>query len=422
MNESIFEKKVIPWIVVLWFLVTIDSFFLWWDFGRIFRFMALLGIIISTLMVSNRFRFSTYNLPIFLSLLVYILWLLPFVQNKNLMLVKIFDFSTFLLLLFWPKEVLKNCYRLLRKVIIFFAIGSTLVSVLSLVGVLQYLPHFTFDGRSNLHQSKGIVYYVYGAFVTLHSANDSLATRACGPVQEPGHWAIIIGLFYLIDRFALQKRNFWILISGILTFSSAFLLIFLAVELLNLFSKASFKTTKQLLFILLGFFLVYTILPQNIKNNISYLFFERNLESVYENYEESESLQSALDARASNYSIDLYYNLSPHEYWFGRGYRDTSSAISDHRGTILYIGLIGLILSIIPSVLIIRNAKWRLLIALGFSLFLVYIHRGWMYYTPYIYFLAFMAVTLCMPIEESDHYLVKTTEDSFNNDVVLENP
>lgn len=416
MNQSIFEKKVIPWIVVLWFLVTIDSFFLWGSFGRVFRFIALFGMLVSTILLFDRFKANTYNFPIFLSLLIYIFWLLPFFRNKIVLMIKIFDFTPFLLLLFWPKDTLNNSYKLLRKIIIFFAIGSSIVSILSFIGVLQYLPHFTFEGRSTLHQDRGIVYFVYGAFVTMGGG-----PRACGPLQEPGHWAIILGLIYLIDSFALQKRNFWLILGGVLTFSSGFLLMFLAVELLNLFSNSSFKSTKQLLYILLGFFLVYNILPQNIKDDVSYLFFERNLESVYENYSENESLTDALDARASDYSIDLYYNLTPSEYLFGRGYRDTSSAISDHRGTILFIGLIGLILSIIPSVLILLKAKWRLFLALGFSLFLVYIHRGWMYYAPYIYFLAFMAVTLSsMPIAESDNSLVEMVEDTNNSNVVLE--
>ena len=416
MNESAFEKKVIPWIVAVWFLVTIDSFFLWWSFGRIFRFVALLGMLYSTLLLSNRFRTTTYNLPIFFSLLIYIFWLLPFFHNQILVLIKIFDFSTFLLLLFWPKETLANCYKLLRKVIIFFAIGSSIVSILSLIGVLQYLPHFTLEARSSLHKDRGVLYYVYGVFVTMNGA-----ARACGPVQEPGHWAIILGLFYLIDRFALQKRSFWMVLGGVLTFSSAFLLMFLSVELLTLFSRHFSKQFRNLLLILVGLFIMFLILPQNIKENINYLFFERNLESVYENYNENESLTEALDARASNYSIDLYYNLSPREFWFGSGYRDTTAAISDHRGTILFIGLIGLILSIIPSVLILLKAKWRLFIALGFSLFLVYVHRGWMYFAPYIYFLAFLAVSLCsIPIEESSQYLVEKAEDDINTNMVIE--
>lgn len=417
MNQSAFEKKVIPWIVSLWFLVAIDSFFLWWDFSRYIRFIVLFGMLYSSLMLSKKAWITIYNLPIFLSLLLYVFWLLPFFSNKNVLMIKIFDFTPFLFLLFWPKKTLNDSYKLLRKIIIFFAIGSSIVSILSLVGVLQYLPHFTLEGRSALHKDRGVYYYIYGAFVTMEGS-----ARANGPLQEPGHWAIILGLIYLIDRFTLQKRNFWMILGGVLTFSSAFLLMFLVVELFNLFSKTSLKSTKQLLFVLFGFFLMFMILPNNIKNEITFLFFERNLESVYENYDESGSMTDALDARANDYALTQYYNLNTTDFIFGRGIRDSSSALSDHRGTILFIGLIGLVLSIIPSVLILLKAKWRLFIALGFSLFLVYIHRGWMYFAPYIYFLGFMAVSLSsMPIEETDNFIIEKIEDEDNGVVVLEN-
>lgn len=417
MNQSIVEKTVIPWIVVIWFLVTIDSVFLWWDFGRIIRFAAYIGMFYASLKLFKKSRATTYNLPIFLSLLLYTPWMLSFVGNPNVLINKALMFITFLLLLFWPQESLNNSYKLLRKVIIFFAIGSSIVSILSLIGVLQYLPCFTFEGRSELHKDRGFVYYVYGVFVSINGS-----ARACGPIQEPGHWAVFLGLFYLIDWYVLQKRNVWYIICGLFTFSSAFWVMFLSVEVLNLISRSTFrKTISYFSVIIIAFFIIFMVLPQNIKDEVSYLFFERNLESVYEGYEETGSLEEALDARAGYYSLERYYNLSDKDYLYGTGFRDTTAALSDYRGTILYIGLIGLVLSIIPSVLIIRRAKYRLALSLLVSLLLIYLHRGWMYYTPYIYFLAFLAVSLSSyPIAEYDKYVIEETEDNNNDTLVLE--
>jgi hypothetical protein len=409
MNQDTFENKIIPWIGTLWFLVSINSFFLWFAFGRIIRYIAFLGMLYASLMLSKKFKATIYNLPIFLSLLFYFLWSLGFIDNQYALIIKILNFIPLFLLLFWPKNVFNNCYEILRKVIIFFAIGSSIVSVLSFVGVLEYLPHFTFEGRSALHQSRGIVYYVYGAFVTLHSVSAGISSRACGPLQEPGHWGIILGLFYLIDWYALKKRNIWIIICGILTFSSGFWAMFLFVEIFNLFSKKAFgKTILYMSTIIIALFIILLLLPQNTKDDVTYLLFGRNLENVYENFEETGSLDDALDVRASNFSLNRYNNLRFDEYLFGTGYRDTSAALSDYRGTILYMGLIGFILSIIPSFLIIRRANWRLAISLFLSLFLIYLHRGWMLFSSYIYFLAFLAVTLStMPRVETDKYLAK---------------
>ncbi|MDD6184518.1 MAG: hypothetical protein PUB29_02680 [Bacteroidales bacterium] len=408
MNQNVFEKYIIPWSGALWFLVAIDSFFLWGSFGIVFRAISFGGMIISSMKLSNKFHSNTNNWTVLISLLLYVFWLFSFISNNVLIAVKAVDFVGFFLLLFWPREEIGKCYALLRKIIVFFAIGSSVVSVLSFVGVLQYLPHFTFEGRSTLHQSKGISYYVYGTFVTLHSRNGLVSARACGPLQEPGHWAIIIGFFYLIEWFTLKKRNLWIIVGGILTFSSGFLLIFLFAEFMNLFSKAAVKKTIYLILFFLGLSLVYVMLPQNIKKDVGFLFFERNLESVYENYGETGTIQGALNARAADYSLNKYYDLKAYDYLFGYGYRDSADALSDYRGTILFIGLIGLILSIIPSVLIVRRSNWRLRIALILSMTLVYLHRGWMFYAPYIYFLAFLAVTLSyLPLENDDNELVK---------------
>lgn len=408
MNQYTFENKIIPWIVTLWFFVSINSFFLWFGFGRIIQIIAFFGMLFASLKLLKKFKITTYNLPIFLSLLVYVLWSVGFISNQYALLIKTFNFIPLFLLLFWPKDVFNDCYKVLRKAVIFFAIGSSVVSILSFVGVLYYLPHFTFGAHSQLHESKGIGYFVYGAFVVLYSSA-GISSRACGPLQEPGHWAIILGLFYLIDWYVLRKRNVWIIICGILTFSSGFLAMVLFVEIFNLFSKKYIgKTIRYLSTLIIVLYIGFLLLPQDTKDQVVYLLFERNLESVFESFDETGSLDDALDARASDYSLRRYDNMTIDDFLFGTGYRDTSAAVSDYRGTILYMGLIGLILSIIPVVLIIRRAKWMLAVSLCLCLFLIYLHRGWMFFSSYIYFLAFLAVTLCsIPRVETDKYLTK---------------
>lgn len=419
MNQYTFENKIIPWIGSLWFLVTIDAFFLWGEgvLGRIIRFVALFGMLYSSIRLSKKCRVTTYNLLIFLSLLFYIPWLLGYTNNQILLIIRIFDFTPFLLLLFWPKDVINKWYEVLRKVIIFFAIGSSIVSVLSFTGILDYLPHFTLEGRSALHRSKGVSYYVYGAFVAMHSVSVGISSRACGPIQEPGHWAMVLGLFYLIDWFTLQKRNIWVIICGILTFSSVFIAMFLFVEIFNFFRKNVLtKTIPYLSSIIIAFFIIYLVLPQDTKDRVTFLLFGRNLESVYENFDETGSLDDALDVRANYYSLERYHSLTFDDYMFGTGYRDSSAALSDYRGTILYMGFIGLVLSIIPSIMIIRIvrlSKWRLVASLVLSIFLIYLHRGWMFFAPYVYFLEFLAVTLgSMPRVVTDNYFKNDVENN----------
>ena len=199
-----------------------------------------------------------------------------------------------------------------------------------------------------------------------------------------------------IDRFSHRKINFWIVLCGLLTFSLNFVLMFIFVEFHNFFIRQNLGKALKLSIVLVGSIgLLFFILPQQTKDTIVYLFFERNIENVYENYEATGSLTGALDARTGDYSLILYENIDNNSFLFGTGYYDSSSALSDYRGTILYIGLIGLLLSIIASISILQiKGYWRLKVSLFLSLFLIYLHRGWMMYYAYLYFLSYLAIAV----------------------------
>ena len=387
------SQKIFLMIVgTVWFLVSINSFFIWGGLGRYFRIIGTGGMLLFSFLIIKKWRFTTNNLPLISCLLLFLFWLLQFTKG-GLFLARIFDFLPLLFLFLWPKEILKDWYGFLRQVIIFFAIGASIVTILSLMGVLQYLPYYTVDPTSQLHKDRGLQYHIYGLFLTIPS--DTWASRACGPLQEPGHFAVLLGFFHLIDRFSHRKINFWIVLCGLLTFSSNFVLMFLFVEFHNFLMRGKMVKAWKALFVgvvVVG--LLSFILPQNTKDQITYLFFERNLESVYENYEDS-GLTGALDQRAGEYSLNRYNNLSRTGFIFGTGYYDSSSALSDYRGTILYIGLIGLLLSILTSFFILMTkGSWRVKVSLFLCLFLVYLHRAWMLYSAFLYFLSYMAIAL----------------------------
>lgn len=387
------SQKIFLMIVgTVWFLVSINCFFIWGGLGRYFRIIGTGGMLLFSFLIIKKWRFTTNNLLLIPCLLLFLFWLLQFTKG-GLFLARIFDFLPLLLLFLWPKEILNDWYGFLRKVIIFFAIGASIVTILSLMGVLQYLPYYTVDPTSQLHKDRGLQYHIYGLFLTIPS--DTWASRACGPLQEPGHFAVLLGFFHLIDRFNHRKINFWIVLCGLLTFSSNFVLMFLFVEFHNFLMRGKMVKAWGTLFVVgIGVGLLLLILPQDTKDQITYLFFERNLEKVYENYEDS-GLTGALDQRAGEYSLNLYNDLSRTDFIFGTGYYDSSSALSDYRGTILYIGLAGLLFSIFTSFFILMTkGGWRVKVSLFMCLFLVYLHRSWMLYSAFLYFLSYMAIAL----------------------------
>ncbi|MEE3485970.1 MAG: hypothetical protein VZQ98_16840 [Bacteroidales bacterium] len=387
------QKVILNLVGSIWFLVSIDSFFVWGGLGTYLRIIGTIGMMLFSFIIINKWRISANNMISIFFLTVFLLWLLQYLSGM-VILGRIFDFVPLLLLLLWPKEILNDWYKWLRKIIIFFAIGSSIVTILSFIGVLEYIPHFTLSGRSQLHRSLGLEYNVYGVFVTVNSS--AWAARACGPLQEPGHFAVILGFFHLIDRFSHRKINFWIVLCGLLTFSLNFVLIFVFVEFHNFFIRQKIgKAIKSSIVLVGSIGLLFFILPQQTKDTIVYLFFERNIENVYEDYEATGSLTGALDARTGDYSLILYENIDNNSFLFGTGYYDSSSALSDYRGTILYIGLIGLLLSIIASISILQiKGYWRLKVSLFLSLFLIYLHRGWMMYYAYLYFLSYLAIAV----------------------------
>ena len=388
-NKS--QKVFLLFVATIWFFVSIDAFFIWGSLGGPLRIAGTAGMFIFSLLIVNKWVVTARNLPVMLFILLYCLWLMRF-NNFVVSVAKLFDFIPFLLVLLWPKAILKEWHGFIRKIIIFFAIGSTVVTVLSLVGVLEYIPHFTLSAHSQLHKFLDYQYDVYGVFVTIRTG---YVARACGPLHEPGHWAIILGFFYLIDRFSGRKINLWIVIGGLMTFSLNFFLMFVFVEFHNLFSKNFGKTILYSAIAAVVILIMVFVLPPQTKETLEYMIFERNADVISAGEGSSGSLTGALDARAGDYSLSLYESMDRNSLLFGTGYSDSSSALSDYRGTILYMGVVGLALSILLSLSILMlRAPWRLRISLFLCLFLVFLHRGWMMYYAYLFFLSYLAIAV----------------------------
>ena len=213
-------------------------------------------------------------------------------------------------------------------------------------------------------------------------------------MREPGHFAVILGFFYLIDRFQGRKVNIWIIIGGLLTFSSNFVLFFIFTELHTIFKKSNIqKVFKYLPIFILGIYLIFIALPQSIQDQIIYLAYERNLESVMDAMSASSSMDEALDQRASYQSSAVFYKMTDWQRMVGLGRFDTSYSLSDYRGMIMSVGFIGIFMSFLLYLSLISKGRKVLMFSLLLVYILIILHRAWMLYTyVYIYYLAFIAV------------------------------
>ncbi|MBO7578864.1 MAG: hypothetical protein J6T43_07770 [Prevotella sp.] len=388
-------EKWLPTLATLWFFVSLDSIVVWNPFSSVIHLFAAFSIIWGTMVVkpldlSRKRRFLS------LFILIYSLFYIV-TQSENLgfFVKRLCVWFPFVFILFWEKDLLSKTYECLRKFILFFAIGAAIVSMLSFAGLIGRIPHFTLPPQEALHERLGYVYYVYGLFVTIQDPLQVTAFRACGMMKEPGHFAVILGFVYMIDRYQERRINWWIIICGVLTFSANFILFVLFTELRLAFQlRKVIKSTKWVPVIFLGAYLVYVSLPVSYQDQIYNLAYGRNLEKIIEATSESSSFDDALDERANNLPLMVYNRMSFSERILGIGRFDTAYCLSDYRGMIMTIGWVGLLLSVFITIIIIRGVRKDLALSLFMAYSLVLMHRSWMLFWPYVYFLSSLTISI----------------------------
>ena len=138
---------------------------------------------------------------------------------------------------------------------------------------------------------------------------------------------------------------------------------------------------------------MFLFLSKELQEQLIYLFYERNLERVFEAYQSTNSLSNALDERI-NQTGAFYYEQFLHssKLLFGFGTTNDEIVLSDYRGMLLRLGYIGFFLSLLWAYTSLLNTPFRLRICLIGAMILIYLHRAWMMQQPYIYFLVFLAV------------------------------
>lgn len=382
-------SSVIAYAYLFWFFVVLDSFFIWNRFEGIIRVLAGGVVVLASLYYHRQkmLQLSVKDFTAFFFLLLYYLWLTVCMDDNIFKLIgRAAAFVPLLLVLFWPYEHLLDIYNRFRKIIVFFAIGSTIVSIIAFTGLLESLPYFVLDARSSLHERLGIEYHIYGLFLINHGALDFF--RACGMLQEPGHFAIILGFVYMTDRLLGNRVSAWIVICGIFTFSSAFFLLVFVTEFFSI-------TNRRKLYIaiasVLGFLallgVIYLCLSSDIQDQIKYLAYERNLEDVAS----AGSLNDALNERTNVAGDEILKRINSSNIWTGLNVKDETVVLSDYRGVIVQTGLIGLFFLSVAGLFTTRGLSFRKKCPLLFFLFLVLIHRSWMYGSPYMFAMSYWA-------------------------------
>ena len=138
---------------------------------------------------------------------------------------------------------------------------------------------------------------------------------------------------------------------------------------------------------------IYTSLPSDAQDAVRFLAYERNLEKVTEAFSSSGSLDEALDERSNSYANRVYDRMSFGQKLIGDEW-DSDMILSDYRGFIVRMGLIGLVLVISISLASLTSVPLNLKVSLFLTLFLILLHRSWFFYEPFPYFMSFLACRL----------------------------
>lgn len=386
-----------------WLFITINPYISW-------LFSTLILGIISFILMTLATYFNVHNaekqvwskskLLFAVIICIYIAYLgLAYVSTFLNMIFRVLQYFPLLFLLFWKEKNLLSVYEWFRKLILFFAYGSILLTLFGLGGIHNNIPHIELEGMSNAHNLSRNILKIYGFAVTSTIAEyplfgRSVIMRAHGCLQEPGHFAIILGLLFIIDTFSKRKVNVAMVICGFLTFSPFFYFSFLLVALIKFSTMKNKKGVYSTVLVISLLLLIISLsLSKSTKEVLWYSLVGRNLEIVVETWKATGSLTETLDMRTSLPGRLLFRQFSQTpKVWTGDVnilYDNETVVLSDYRGFILTLGIIGLAISLITAYCALYNMRRRLYrFVFITTLFLIYLHRSWMFYAPYI-------VTLC---------------------------
>ncbi|MFV0155369.1 hypothetical protein OBK03_06240 [Empedobacter falsenii] len=300
---------------------------------------------------------------------------------------KIMSFTSLICILMLKSSLHFKIFTGFRKLMLFFSWFAIVIFLITLVGI--DLPYYKINAFTLVMQNSfgGESFYkLYGFVVsstnTVYNFGGLRISRICGPFQEPGHFAIYIGLVMFFEKLILQKFSKGFIIAGLLTFSPNFFLILGITLFYDLLFSENKKTV--IVYLLGGFILVsfLLLLSDGLRDQLYYMTIGRNFDT-------GGNIEEVLDNRAGKQTLE-YYNRFVHSPYFlyGRGVEFMSQfgILSDWRGMVLKYGFIGLIFSLIACFRILFFAKnIRLSVFIFLIIILIYLQRSWMFESAFVY-------------------------------------
>ena len=327
-------------------------------------------------------RINPFRYVIAILLLVYIAYYsMPIIHS--LILGYLGNGLLFIEILFFSNLVYEKAYKILRKVFLYICVSSLIVFVIHLVGIS--IPHFSIspDFRYNSIDN----YHIYGPCISMYYGSSFRAgiERITGVFAEPGHFGIYLGLIMAINKFQFRtKTDYVYLVTGILTFSTAFYGILTLGIIYRLITSRQNKKDVYILIISLMMILPYALLSQKL--------YEASIGRVISGREVS-SVTSLVENRATKGTVRRYDSFLQYgNSLFGEGENDGDIQFTNWRGGIYTWGYLGISIILLLLLSIARRGGWIYGGLLCAIVILVMSHRMYLIYSLGIMMLVFAAV------------------------------
>lgn len=370
------RDNLLVFLGTMYLFLSMHPVFLWSIPATAFYF-ALFLLIVPLVPVENYRNVKGNRVIQLLMAIVFVGYIVSPLFGREFLWARIFHFLSFFIFFLLSDKILYDIFKLWKKVLIFFSLYALVVFVFFTLGF--DLPHTIIENAEKIPvgiRDKNF-FRVYGLVVsstnTLWQVGDLLVMRLCGPFAEPGHFGIFIGFTMLIDRFIGSKTNFILLVTGILTFSPAFLILLFIIE------SHRFIIDKR---INIKFYITLLILISAIAWYKGSEVLDRLYYIAIERHEDINKRTVDRTRMAFN-----TFSKTP-KVFVGVGrekYKTYKGAVSDTRGMIFRYGVIAVILSTLLIFLLSSTINTKYALFLFGAVAMVFAHRVWMFEYPYIY-------------------------------------
>jgi len=383
------SKKAVALFSCLYVLVSLNSVPLRIIPSIICAILSLLFSIIALAIAykTNSIVITKYRLGLFFLLFVLTFYFYAPCLGHPLNIGNLIVFSGILPLLFFEQKIYYLLFRYVRKIIVFVSICSLIIFVLLFLFPQNTIPFPSFEMNpiSMTHIKHGVSYKIY-AFVVTYIGYDNVifstlgVSRICGFMSEPGHWGVFIAFILIAELFLYNKRSWILILCGLCTFSTAFYLILAIMELYLIFITKSFQWKRYLL-ILLSVVLLLLIIGPELRQSLWDMAIGRNID-----------VDKSLDDRTSPMGMLVWNHFLNKDNTLIKlfGFSPFSMELKgiivvDYREIIYDCGFVGTVLVIFVLLYNLAKVNLKHLILLLSVVGLIFIHRVWMFYMPYMY-------------------------------------